>query len=148
MTNSEANIYVWKPVSDSLSTENLKGKFYIRSTSFDCDGFKIVLNKDTVPQKAILINFSGAAYSYRITEKTLSLHLLKAHAIVKKEEQSSAWAFFKLENSEYLKWVSHQSDKISEDLKLAHYAIWTEDWVIEILSSAEPKVEFFDIKSE
>ena len=58
------------------------------------------------------------------------------------------WSFFKVTNSEYLKWASYQSNGVSESLNLTHYAIWTEDWTIDILSWAEPNVEFVDIKSE
>ena len=146
MINLEEKIYAWKPI------EGLEGKFHVRSATFDLEGFRIVLFKDGNPKKGVLLDFSGGVESYRISEELLSMHLLESSVIPyegyilpKEGEKPSAWCFFKVENSEYLKWASYQSDTVSEHIGLVHYAIWSRDWTIDVLSLGEPRVEFIDI---
>ena len=149
MKNPQEKIYAWKPI------EGLEDStFTIYSATFDLNGLKIILYKDSNPKKNIFINFSDIE-AYRITEECSSMHLLEGPVIPyegyispKEEKKQFAWSFFKVENSEYLKWASQQCNALSKDLKLIHYAIWDELWAIDVLSSAEPDVEFVDIKSE
>jgi hypothetical protein len=138
MKNLETKIYVWKP------SEGLEGKFYIYSINFDSE-LKIILFKDIDPKKGVLLDFSGTARTYRITDVDLVMHLLEG-PICREKEQPSVWAFFTVENSEYLKWASYQSDTVSEALGLIHYVIRTENWIIDVLSwSKQPHVELIDI---
>jgi hypothetical protein len=143
--NSEEKIYTWKPI------EGLEGEFYILSATFDLKGLRVVLCKSTDPKKGILINFPQLE-SYRITEERSSMHLLegpimpyKGYIFSGEEQRHTAWPFFKIENSEYLKWESYQSDTVSESLGIVHYAIWDSLWVIDILSSVDPDVKLIDI---
>ena len=140
MIESQEKIYVWKPI------EGLEGEFNILSEIFDSDGLKIVFDKDKDPQKGVLIHFSHGFKSYRITEEMLAFHLIEGpYFVCEGEELPPSWSFFKVENSEYLKWASYQPNNASETLNLVHYAIWTRDWQVDILSSAEPDVKLIDI---
>jgi hypothetical protein len=137
MVHKEEKIYAWKPI------EGLEGEFHIYSTTFDSKGLKIVLYKDIDPKKGVLLDFSGSVVSYRETDELLAMHLLESPYIPPQGYQY--WFFYKVENSEYLKWVSHQLAKANEYLNLVHYAIWTEDWIIDVLARAEPDVKLIDI---
>jgi hypothetical protein len=140
VVNLEEKIYAWRPI------EGLEGEFHIYSTTFDSKGLKIVLYKDIDPKKGVLLDFSGAVSSYRISKQHVSMHLLKDPIILKDEERRAIWPFLKVENSEYLKWASYQSNTVSEALEVIHYAVWTEDWTIDVLSwSKKPRVELIDI---
>ena len=69
----------------------------------------------------------------------------EGYVLPEENEKPVAWAFFKVTNSEYLKWASYQSDGVSESIGLVHYAIWTEDYIIDVLSWCEPEVKIIDI---
>jgi hypothetical protein len=139
MVHKEEKIYAWKPI------EGLEGEFHIYSTTFDSKGLKIVLYKDIDPKKGVIVHFPNIE-SYRITDELFAMHLLLGPYTPPKEGLQH-WTFFKVENSEYLKWASYQSKVVAESLELIHYAIWTRDWQVDVLSSTEPDMKLIDINN-
>ena len=140
LIESQEKIYAWKPI------EGLEDcTFTIHSATLENDGLKIILFKDTDPKEGLLLDFLAALETYRIAKKNLSMHLLKGPAIFKDDKKLlPAWSFFKLENSEYLKWASYQSNGLTETLGVSHYAILTKDWTIDVLSLSEPRIKLIE----
>lgn len=140
--NTEEKIYPWKPI------EGLAGKYNLQSVIDDLESFRIFLSRDDDAKKGVIIKFRGTR-SYRISDELLSMHLLQVPIEDYEDpiarEEILCWAFFKVINSEYLKWASYQSNGVSDSLNLTHYAIWTEDTTLEILSWVAPQVEFIDL---
>ena len=56
-------------------------------------------------------------------------------------EPSPLW---RVEHSEFLAWFHHSSRDIYRDWKIVHYAIATDDDIIDVLSPSEPIVEWFE----
>ena len=135
--NNKEKIWPWQPI------EGLANKVHIYSVCNDTKGFRVILTEDNNTTRKVLMNFAGTVRSYRETDDLISLHLLEGNAEPFENEEPHSWALFKVTDSEYLKWASHNSGiaKI-EDIGLMHYVVWTEDATLEILSWAKPKVEF------
>ncbi len=53
----------------------------------------------------------------------------------------NGWTFFKVDNSNYVKWLSEQSHGISNHLSCTqHFSILGVDCVFDIIAGYEPKV--------
>jgi len=132
-------IYVWKPI------EELAEKVHVYSICNDNkNGLRVILEEDKNITRRVLLDFYGSVRAFRWCDDLIAFHLLESPVEDCKEKGPSS--LFKVTNSEYLHWASHSAGFDVTDLKLEHYVIWTEDAVVEILSWAEPKVEFIPIE--
>jgi hypothetical protein len=50
------------------------------------------------------------------------------------------WFLYKIENSDFLNWAAMESYNLYQNYDLQHFCIVTEDDVVDILSSVEPKI--------
>ena len=131
----------WRPI------EGLGNKVHIYSVCNDYESFRVVLVEHGNTTRRLLLDFRGSVRAYRETDDLVALHLLRGHVEPFENEEPHPWALYTVTNSEYLKWASHNSgiDPITI-LGIVHYAICTEDAVLEILSWCEPKVVFVNIE--
>jgi len=103
----------------------------------DQNGLSILLNSENHVDKFLHFQFSECEALREIDDEFLT----KFWHDVDIEED---YPLFIVENSEWLEWFHLQSENNFKDLSIKHYAIWTtEDW-IDILSSAKPIVEWKD----
>jgi hypothetical protein len=126
----------WKPLVDAAN------KYYIESISIKVDEFKILLVDAVGDSPKVSIFFPHFINNFRINDE--GFRLLTIAYLNKNYEGNfySEWTFFKIENSEYLKWISEQSYGISDDCRLVHFCILTDDEIFDFVASSEPKVEF------
>ncbi len=148
--NVQEIIYAWKPI------DGIGGKYYIKSVCRDYDGLKVVLVKyDTNNTQGVVVNFKNGFESYRESTDLLSMNSLQGfihpyEGFIGSEDEKSQtpWAFFIVKNSEYLRWASYQSYSVSDTMNMTHYAIWTEDYTLDVLSVCEPTVEIITLQEK
>lgn len=125
----------WVPV------KNLKGKYEILDISDDiAQDFKVILIEEVNKENQIQLLFEYSVDIYRITrlnfkQKTLS-KLSKEYGF----DFYRQWTFFKVYDSEYLKWLSIESDTVTESIDFTHYCIISPKYMIDIISGYEPKI--------
>lgn len=124
----------WEPI------KNLSNQYYVQSISDTFSGgFKIKLIDDKNPKKKILVSWPDSVFAYRKTYETFTILTLG-----KIDEQYGKdfrdWAFFKVENSEYLRWLSEQSCGITDSLNFTHFCIYSTEEMVDIVVGYEPIV--------
>jgi hypothetical protein len=117
----------WEPIA------GLAEHYNIDEVLNTVDGLSIVLSKtDGNNDVKIRVTFDTIE-AYRSTYETFRIKI---------SDQYMGWTFFRIENSEYLQWLSEQSHGMYDDFKFLHFAIATDDTVLDIIAKHEPKVEF------
>lgn len=121
----------WFPIEDipfPLDIEELRKNDH---------GLSILLNSEDHTDKFIHIRFSDYEALREMGEefKTRFWHEVDI------EED---YPLFIVKNSEWLEWFHLQSDGNFRDLDIQHYAIWTTENWIDILSSHRPHVQWED----
>lgn len=76
--------------------------------------------------------------SYRNTNESYTLEII--HYLEKTYGRSfyANWTFFKIENSEYLEWLSDKSHGISDDYQMMHFCILGRDFLVDIACTSDP----------
>lgn len=125
----------WEPIEGLLSTYDIDAVF---DTS---EGLKVILE---CSQKKVAVFFKNGAASYIKTDETL-----RYKKIIELSEKYDGnfyanWTFFKVKNSEYLKWLEEQSCTISQGYDLQHFCFMTDDSILDVATSGEPIVEHIE----
>jgi|ERR1700733_3048098 len=124
----------WEPI------KNLSKHYYVKSISDTFSGgLKIKLIDDRDPEKKVLVSWPNSVDAYRKTYETFTL-LTLSNIDKQYGENFKGWTFFKIENSEYLKWISEQSCKITDSFNLKHFCIYSTEEMVDVLSCVEPEV--------
>ncbi len=107
-------------------------------------GLIIRLCQDENKTSKIDIIFENYADAYRHTNE--SFRIKTVHELAQKYDKKfyGRWTFFKVSNSEYLKWFSEESCEYSNEFDFAHYCILGTDSVIDIIARYEPTVTFLE----
>lgn len=124
----------WKPI------DGLSYGYYIDAVHDTFNGFFILLAEDTDRDKGVLITFENSVFSYRYAQEDFrikTVHMLKEKYT---PEFYVKWALFKVENSEYLKWIAQDSYDLSSDLLMKHFVFISQDAMVDVASTYEPKV--------
>jgi len=81
-------------------------------------------------------------YIYRMSDEDSRSKLIDQ--LIKKYNENFVknWTFFKVENSEYLQYLSKESLTISDYNNFSHFALITNDEIIDLVNSFEPIIEF------
>jgi hypothetical protein len=129
----------WEPA------EGLAKKYSINSISDTLDKFEIILSEyDNINHKIKVKMKFDFVDSYRCTDKSLRLKDMGELVEKRDEKFHNNWTFFKVLNSKYLKYLSKQSYGIIDDRNLMHFALITEDLIIDLINPSEPIVEFIE----
>ena len=125
----------WKPL-DILSQ-----KYSMESMLDNATQLKIILSEEDNKKNKIVILFENLPTSYKYTNKILTHALI--HNLKQKHEINfyDKWTLFKIENSNYIKWLSKQSATISDSFPFIHFSILGTNCLLDIVASYEPKVE-------
>lgn len=87
--------------------------------------------------------FENGIDALRITTETFKLSTISYLNENYGGEFYAGWTFFKVENSEYLKYLSEQSGAISDSYGVKQYSIITDEEIIDIVCTYEPKTKTF-----
>lgn len=129
----------WEPIN------GLEGQYAIKTLIDDTEAFTLHLFKWDNPNKKVLIKFDGIICSYRSTDETYRYKLIEYLEEKYGSNFYKDWTFFKVNNSNYVKWLSEESCSISDHFSCTeHFSILGIDCVFDIIASYEPKVEIIN----
>jgi hypothetical protein len=125
----------WRPI------EQLAPQYYMTALIDDVTGFYIRLGESKNNPCGLFITFERSIDACRVTDEgdrfTKLLYLIDTYG----RDFFVKWAFFKVTNSEYLEWLSQESGSIFDSKSMEHFALITQDSIIDIASRYEPKIE-------
>ena len=129
----------WEPIPE------LENKYYIDSLIDTIERFEILLVDTKTGYKKVRVVFEYGVDAYRCTGEQFRLKLIGRLNEKYGIDFYAKWTFFKVENSFYFEWLSEESDELSDpffDGKALHFSFITDDYVLDVISFHEPKVEF------
>lgn len=121
---------------------DIAGKYDIESLISNIDGLFIRLYSSDNTRK-IELAFTPCADAYRQTNESFMFNLPGELDIKYGGDFFAHWTFFKVENSEYLLWLSKQSQGYSTEFDFVHFCLLGEDSVIDIIARREPHIKIF-----
>ncbi len=129
---------IWKPADEVAK------KYRLESLTTEMELPDVLLTEVGNNKKKLLLNFEYRVFSYRKTKLCANSHIVQ-----KLNEQhglafAAEWSFFKVGNSSYAQWVSDQSYNFIPFDHLIHFAIITEDALLEFVSGGEPEISHVD----
>lgn len=120
----------WEPLENIPRILNCEG------IHDDYEGFRILLREnDRSPVLRIMFD---AVRSYRKSDEG---DLLRTIASINDPGRSS---LFIVDNSSWVEWFHEETYDIHKDRDIKHFAIYTPDDCIDVLSEFEPKVEWLN----
>jgi hypothetical protein len=130
-----------------LPHKNITGSYYIDKIVDNIKKFEIFLINAHTGKDKITVIFEYGVDVYRNTEERYRLKLLSKLSEEYPDDLLGDWTFFKAKNSDYIKWLSVESEELSDFfLKNAvHYCFMTNEGIFEAISEQEPKVIFSNI---
>ena len=121
----------WVPIQDIPSA------LYVEALHDDYEFFRILLKgKDS--QSKMLRIFFDSIYAYRNVDES---YRLRTWNFFEGDRPSSLYT---VDNSIWLKWFHEESQEVYIDRPITHYAIYTGQDCIDILSEFEPSVEWLN----
>lgn len=117
----------WIPV------EGVPEKLYLEAMHDDYEGFRLLL-KGYEDQRMLRITFDPAL-SYRNTDEGDLLKTIN-------QQDLSGWSLYTVSDSDYLAWFTEESHGIHESDDVVHYAIYTPNDCLDVLSAFPPRVEW------
>ncbi len=131
----------WKPI------EGLSERYFIAEFHETLDEFWILLLDINDRSSGLRVIFEGYVYSYRCVDEGCRVKTVSMLDALYGDQFYSKWTFFTVENSEYLRWLSNESDTWSDAVEMKHFAFITPDVIFDIAITYEPRVELVaDIK--
>lgn len=128
----------WEPI------DGLSGKYSVDSLIMGNDGLIIQLSSVNKDMKKVEIQFEYAIDAYRYTNDSFCFNTCANLAEKYGREFHSNWTFFKVEDSEYLQWLSEKSSTYAGEFSFTHFCIIGSDEMIDILARYEPTVKFVE----
>lgn len=116
-----------------MPVENLEAKLYIEELREDSEGLHLQLAPPGPPLRRLYLNFDNFLAYRRADEgdllKTIGPSMVGA-------------TLFIVAHSEFLDWFIDQTLGVRESDPIQHYAIYTPDTCVDILSLSPPKVSW------
>ena len=116
---------------------------YVESFIYENKNLRITLVNHDDEKKRIIISFNDTVLLYRSTNESYAFG--RIDAMMKEKEGAPSYkdnTVFKITNSEYIKELSLYSHAITKDSSLLHFVLIPTDWVIDIIATQEPVVEY------
>ena len=129
----------WEPI------KGLAPKYYINSVSDSIKGFEIILSESKNEKKGLRIFWQYSPDAYRSTNESYTNEIIVDLYNRYGRDFYGQWTFFKVENSEYLQWLSQKSSGISDYNKFTHYSILSSEYIMDIIDNSDPVVELIDL---
>jgi hypothetical protein len=123
----------WEPLS------GLPEEMYLEGLHNDYEGFRLLLKSRGDQAKMLRITFDPVLAYRGIDEGDLI-----SYQRFNEDDDLGRWAFFIVNSSDYLEWFNQSSQGIHEGEGVVHYAIYTPDDCLDILSAYPPDVEWLN----
>ena len=125
----------WIPIA------NLAKKYYIKEILDSIDeGFKVKLLENGNQEKGVTIFFDESVWIYKYTDESFRQYTVAKLNAQYGVDFYAKWTFFKIENSDYLKWISEESYGMYDNLEWRHFCILTDNEILDIIAVYEPEV--------
>ncbi|WP_283610438.1 hypothetical protein [Faecalispora anaeroviscerum] len=125
------------------SREKINNKYYVDSICDSKEGFIITLSDSENESEKVQVVFPESVHAYRSTNESYRQKIITDLDCKYGSEFYSKWTIFKVDQSEYLKWLSDQSYEISDSESLHHFSIIAVDSVVDIIAAYEPEIKCF-----
>lgn len=124
----------WFPIDKKLIEE----KYFVGPIEVSEEDLVIVMEGK---KYNIKFTFDGIPWSFRMTNE--SHRLLTFNKVCKKYGDAFLHnnSFFKVEDSDYSKWIVTESHGMYADDKIYNYVLMDEEWVIDVIDLEDPKIE-------
>lgn len=123
-----------------LGNLSVQGNYYVSTFRYEDDGFKVILEQENTDQ-IIEILFPYEVSAVRITDEGLRLKLYNDLSVKYGDDFYIKWAFFKVAQSDYLKWLAIQSHAISSYCEVEHFVIKGLDCMIDVITRRHPEIK-------
>ncbi len=127
----------WEP------KQNIIERYYIDFFGMVGENWDFVIKLHNDEQK-IEIRFDGMVASYKYTNESFCFRIFGELSEKYGGDFYSNWSFFKINNSEYIKWIIEKSYDSEEFM---HFCIVGGDEVIDIIANHEPTVTTINSES-
>jgi hypothetical protein len=126
----------WNPIG------GLAKKYYLDSILYKERELIILLAEEKNERNKVQVIFNNSIKSYKHTEETSTLKTISDIDEKYGGDFYAYWTFFKIQNSDYLKWILEQSLETSYDkLALFHFSFITPISILDVISKSDPLVE-------
>lgn len=119
--------------------DNIPEKMHIESLVDDVNG-TLLLFKNDDDSIAIRVNFEESILSMRSTDEGRRLRTLHYLTENYGTDFYTKWTFFKVKNSDYVRWFNEETYNMYESYDIEHYVFLSPDDIVEVLSTYEPDV--------
>ena len=126
--------FKWEP------SVNLKPNYDVISINDNMDHLKILLFSVDRKQKMSVI--FGSSWAHKKSYESFRMHLIAQLSERYGDEFYTKWSFFKIENSNYLNWLSAESSGWTDMLNLNHFVIMGIDFIVDVVATEEPTFKF------
>ena len=126
----------WEPF-----VPGIEGNYRFDNISDNENGFKLVISQLN-SEKKLEITFVNSIWAYKRTSESFRQNLFNILSEKYGDDFYTEWSFFKVTESDYLQWLSVESNTVTDQLKLSHFVIMTIDDVIDIAANYEPEIKF------
>ena len=123
-----------------LPIEGLSMKYYVDEISDCMEGFVIKLSDSMDESKKIKVIFGDSVWAYRSTDESLRQETINLLDKKYGAEFYAEYTFFKVTDSEYIKWIEAQSYKIFDSKTLIHFSIIAVDSIVDVIATYEPEI--------
>ena len=123
----------WEPISE------LPDEIFIEGLHNDYEGFRILLKGSDDQARMLRITYDPVLAYRGVDEGDLI-----SYKRFDEDSNLGRWGFFIVKSSDYLEWFLHLSQGIHENESIVHYAIYTPNDCLDILSAYPPEVEWLN----
>jgi hypothetical protein len=126
----------WNPIKE------MNDDFYIDSYNQNFKGLLIELSGKIEKNKKLRIFFRGSYVISMVTNETFRTRLGE-HFRKNRNTSGLKGPLFKVEDSEYMRYLSEESYSFTDAYEFKHYFIEDEEWNFDVASIASPQIELF-----
>ena len=128
----------WEPIT------GLTARYYVDGVVDTIDELIVRLVSDQDQSIGVEVVFDSA-WAYRLTNESFRLSLIYQLGLKYGEDFYTKWAFFKVDESDYLDWLSRESYEFSESAEMTHYCLMGLESFVDIAASEDPVVKLIKL---
>jgi hypothetical protein len=128
----------WEPI------EGLGHNYYLDGLVDNIDELIVRLSSEQDQSLGVEVRFDSAL-CYRVSEESFRQDTIRQLHLKYGGDFYAQWAFFKVEESNYLDWISRESYEFSSYVGLTHYCLKGLESFVDIAASDAPVVKLIKL---
>lgn len=122
--------------------EGLAEDYHLEAMQSDLKELIICL---ATTKQLVKVIFKNSVVAYNTTEEHFRLTTFGYLDDHYEDRFYSHWSFFKVTHSLYINWLAEEAEISPEELNnLMHFSIFTYDYIVDIVATREPEIEFIE----